>query len=703
MFSRILGWIEERWPLSAVLRLGLDEDIPGGPSIAYTLGSATLLVFFLQILTGVWQLFYYVPTVDHAYDSLDYFRTAVPFGWLIHGLHYWGANAMVVLVALHMARVFIWGAYKKPREMTWLLGVVLLLMTLAMSFTGAPLPWDERGYWAAEVGTSIAGSVPFVGGTLKAILRGGGSMGQLTLSRFFVLHVAVIPGVLLLVTGLHIIAFRRFGSVGPWKEEKKERSSPFWPDQVVRDVLVGMVLFIVLVTLVTYAPPPFAGPADPVDASYQPKPEWNFLFLYQALKFFKGSWEPVGTVGVPFLGILALLLVPFVDRRSERNPRRRPLAMSLGAVGGGAVVLFTIVGYFSKPGGAQQSASSSGPPTVSVAHLSASARRGKKLFGSLGCTGCHTVGGQGSSVGPDLTNEALRDRSRAWLIQQLKNPKSHDSTTVMPSFASLSTRQINGVVDYLMSLGADSAQTAASASSGAAGAPSGSGASGGGAGDTATSGAPAATASSERLPPAAPTVPPSLPESVAAQEGSAAPSPTGQPVDSATAARIRATVHKLGPPGDAASMIGNVEHGKALFSKDCASCHGEAGRGGVPDPGSVMGTVPSLAPVDSVLADPDPQAFAENIDRFIQHGATPAGTDPSLTMQAFGDEHTLTQEEIANIEAYILSLNGVDRSALQHPGMQPQHFLLLVVGLFVLLGAVAGGAWLRVRAGGDAA
>jgi hypothetical protein len=116
-----------------------------------------------------------------------------------------------------------------------------------------------------------------------------------------------------------------------------------------------------------------------------------------------------------------------------------------------------------------------------------------------------------------------------------------------------------------------------------------------------------------------------------------------------------------------------------------------------------MGTVPSLAPVDSVLADPDPQAFAENIDRFIQHGATPAGTDPSLTMQAFGDEHTLTQEEIANIEAYILSLNGVDRSALQHPGMQPQHFLLLVVGLFVLLGAVAGGAWLRVRASGDAA
>jgi len=123
MVSRFMRWINDRWPLSAVLQLGLEEEIPGGASIAYTVGSATLLVFFLQVLTGAWQLFYYVPTADHAYDSLAYLRTAIPFGWLIHGLHYWGANAMVVLVALHMARVFIWGAYKKPREMTWLLEV----------------------------------------------------------------------------------------------------------------------------------------------------------------------------------------------------------------------------------------------------------------------------------------------------------------------------------------------------------------------------------------------------------------------------------------------------------------------------------------------------------------------------------------------------------------------------------------------------
>ncbi|MGE5188987.1 MAG: cytochrome b N-terminal domain-containing protein, partial [Gemmatimonadota bacterium] len=144
MASRVGAWIRERWPVDAVLRLSLDEEIPGGASYAYVFGSATLFAFAVQIVTGIWQLFYYVPTVDHAYDSVNYLRTEVPMGWLVHGLHYWGANAIIVLVGLHMARVFIWGAYKRPRELTWLTGIVLLLITAGLVFTGAPLPWDER-------------------------------------------------------------------------------------------------------------------------------------------------------------------------------------------------------------------------------------------------------------------------------------------------------------------------------------------------------------------------------------------------------------------------------------------------------------------------------------------------------------------------------------------------------------------------------
>ncbi|MGE5247695.1 MAG: cytochrome b, partial [Verrucomicrobiota bacterium] len=278
MAGRISGWIEERIPIGALLRRALEEEIPGGSRYAYALGSATLFVFVLQAVTGIWQLFYYVPSVDHAYDSLNYLRTEVPFGWLIHNLHYWGANAMIVLIGLHIARVFVFGAYKNPREITWLAGVVLLLVTAGIVFTGAPLPWDEPGYWAAEVGTSIAGTVPVVGNAVKRLLRGGDVMGPLALSRMFVLHVAILPGTLAAFILVHLVAFRMFGSVGPWDEAKRKRTGAFWPDQMCKDAVVAGFLLVLLIALCVYAPPPVAGPADPLDTSFVPKPEWNFLF-----------------------------------------------------------------------------------------------------------------------------------------------------------------------------------------------------------------------------------------------------------------------------------------------------------------------------------------------------------------------------------------------------------------------------------------
>ncbi|RQW83271.1 MAG: cytochrome bc complex cytochrome b subunit, partial [Geobacter sp.] len=193
MLTRLGNWFNERWPFSELIRIGLDEEIPGGSSYAYVFGSLLLFTFSLQAVTGVWQLFYYVPSVQHAYDSLNYLRTEITFGWLIHGLHYWGANAMIILLLCHAVQVFTWGAYKRPRELTWLAGLGLFLVTLAMSFTGSPLPWDEQGYWATVVGTSIAGTVPFVGNLIKLLMRGGQEMGQLALSRMFVLHVAIFP------------------------------------------------------------------------------------------------------------------------------------------------------------------------------------------------------------------------------------------------------------------------------------------------------------------------------------------------------------------------------------------------------------------------------------------------------------------------------------------------------------------------------
>ena len=161
------GWINERWPLSIVLRWGSDEKVVGGSRLAYVFGSSLLFLFILQAVTGVWQMLYYAPTTDHAYQSVSYLRFEVPFGWLIHGLHYWGSNAFIVLLGLHTLRVFIWGAYKRPRELIWLSGVMLLLTGIALEFSGALLPWDMMGYWAAEVGSSIAGTTPLIGDFLQ--------------------------------------------------------------------------------------------------------------------------------------------------------------------------------------------------------------------------------------------------------------------------------------------------------------------------------------------------------------------------------------------------------------------------------------------------------------------------------------------------------------------------------------------------------
>ena len=429
MLQRLTRWINQRWPLDRLLQGVLDEEVAGGASFAYSFGSIVLFLFALQALTGVFQLFYYVPTTDHAYDSINYLRTQVPFGWLIHDLHYWGANAMVVMVCAHICRVYIWGAYQPPRELTWWFGVGLFFLVLGMTFTGAPLPWDELGYWALEVGTSIAGTLPVIGLPVKELLRGGGTMNQLTLSRMFVAHVVLLPGVMAALVGAHLVAFRTSGNVGPWDPARRRRSGCFWPDQAYRDTLVITLVLVVLVGLCAFAAPPVTGPADPFDTTYQPKPEWNFLFLYQMLKLFPGNFEVLGTVGIPLLGVVAMLVIPFLDRGPERSPARRPWMMVFAAAVAATVLAFTVLGALSHPGaaagdrnqeGSQQTGA--GPPTAAP---SDQVTAGRKLFSSQGCSGCHKIRGEGGTTGPQLSGDTLAGRSDDWLATQIRSPKSH--------------------------------------------------------------------------------------------------------------------------------------------------------------------------------------------------------------------------------------------------------------------------------------
>lgn len=676
MKANIRQWFEERWPLSSLVRWFLHEKINGGARFAYVFGSSAFFLFLLQIVTGVWQMFYYVPTVDHAYDSVSYLRTQVPFGWLIHGLHYWGANAFIVVLGCHAIRVFIWGAYKRPRELTWLLGVVLLVLAASFIFTGAILPWDNMGYWAGEVGTSIAGTVPWVGDFLKLLIRGGPTMDQLALSRLFVSHVAILPGLGAMIILAHLVAFRRFGSSGPWESSKRQEIGWFWPTQVLKDTIVICSVTVLLVVLTAYAPAPISGPADPLDSSYTPKPEWNFLFLYQGLKAFKGAWEPVGTVGIPLLIFLLLAGLPFLDRREERSPRKRPVVMACGFLFAGGILALTVWGYYSTPGlpqeamapaGAAAPSSAPRPPsppgatslagtpagpfTAPASSLPREVQDGRAIFLANGCGACHAVSGKANLLGPDLQNEANAGRSVSWLKTQIRAPRSNYPDSIMPAYPSLAPGQLDDLVAYLMSLSAA-----------------------GQAGGTSLPGIASAPA-------------PPLPLTPATQAGEAAqlPSPGGQ-----------------GPPGPAARMIGNPDLGGHLYGQFCLYCHGKSGAGQVPNPGSVAAAVPPLRDIDGDLFSKAPLDFAQNLDRYIQHGSKTPGSVPAMDMPAFGSTHVLTQQQIANIEAYVLQLNGVDRAEIIHPGVTPPRFAFITVVLFATIGLALGVAWLvgRRRNGG---
>jgi ubiquinol-cytochrome c reductase cytochrome b subunit len=484
--SRIGDWFEERLPVVAAIRRNIDEDVPGGAKFTYALGSATLLTFLVLAFTGMWQLMYYVPSTSQAYNSVNFLRFEVPLGWLIHGLHFWAANAMIVLVVLHLAQVFIWGAYKKPRELTWVLGVLLLVFTLGAVFTGGPLVWDEKGYWAARVGSGIAGGIPVIGSLLKLWFFGGETVGQLTLSRFFWLHVAIMPLLLLAVMGLHLWAFRVGGAAGTWNPSPKV--GKFWPRQVLMDLLVFAGVLTALVGLSAFLLTPVNGPADPIDASYIARPDWPFLFLFQLLKSVPASVEWLGTVVIPTLGLLLILALPWLDRGPKRSPAKRPIPIAAFAVIVAVLAFLTYLGGMAPAEVTPAAASAPGPtpasavstatplpgPTV-ASYTIGGAEHGKTIYVSY-CQSCHGESGKGgvdnprsddgSVPGLNPIDAAIMGTSTTQFIEgidpyiqngSVPSPKNEgeDPKLKMPSFGlsyTLTQQQISDVEAYVMSL-----------------------------------------------------------------------------------------------------------------------------------------------------------------------------------------------------------------------------------------------------------
>jgi len=218
MFQKTFNWIDERLGLKTIYDTVLDRKVPK-VNWWFTLGSASLFLFLLQGITGIMLTIYYVPSPDHAYDSIQYIMTGVSFGWLIRGVHHWGASLMVLIVFFHMLRTYFFGAYKYPREFTWVTGVLLLLLTLGMGFTGYLLPWNQRAYWATTVATSIAGTVPFIGGFINQVLRGGSDLSAVTLARFFSVHIWWFPAIIAGLIGVHLYMVIRLGISSVPKEQ----------------------------------------------------------------------------------------------------------------------------------------------------------------------------------------------------------------------------------------------------------------------------------------------------------------------------------------------------------------------------------------------------------------------------------------------------------------------------------------------------
>lgn len=443
---RIVDWLDHRTGIETTVKEFLYEDIPASSGWHQVFGSVALFCFLTQAFTGMLLSFNYAPTPGEAYNSLRYIMGEVMGGKMIRGIHHWGASMMVVVVVLHMIQVFIYGSYKKPREATWLVGVVLLLLTMGFGLTGYLLPWDNRAYWGTVVTTQIASKAPVAGQYVARLMGADGGVGVVTFSRFYALHVMLLPLVTLGIIGAHIYLVRKHG-VAPLAGDNLPKKK-FYPEQVFKDTVAIFLAFIVLFTLATAVEAPLGRLADPTDTSYIPRPEWYFLFLFQTLKFFEGPLEVVGSVVLPTLGIIALMLVPFIDRSQVIKVTQRTVAIGVVLLAGIGWTSLTVAAIRSTPPQAEAEGIAAEPQVWE--QLSPPEMAGIGYFRRENCQGCHKVGSRGQAVGPDITRASSK-RDAKWLIDHFKAPQQQVPGSSMPP-VSLNDSQMNQLAAFLLKL-----------------------------------------------------------------------------------------------------------------------------------------------------------------------------------------------------------------------------------------------------------
>lgn len=452
----VLCWLDDRLGFSTVIKPLIEHPVPD-TGWDYTLGSATLIAFVVQVVTGVALAFTYVPTPDHAYESLEFITHGAVLGGVVRGIHFWGASAMVLLVAAHAAQVFLVGAFKFPREVNWLSGTLLLVFTFGMAFTGQLLRWNQDAYWAVVVGAAQAARAPLIGEWLTGILFAGQSVGGATLTRFYATHVFMIPAIIFGLLGLHLYLVVRHGVSEPpvpgvpvvkntyrerYAELMHKEGVPFWPDAGWKDVVFALAIgTIVLLLAVVLGPPELGAKADPLVVMADPRPDWYFLWYFALLALVPPQIEDAFIILFPLLLGVLFVVLPFVAPAGERSPIRRPWAIGIVLLFGVSVATLVGAGYQATWSPDMEATSL---PESATAGLSGARLQGAQLFETRGCLQCHQIAAVGGRRGPDLSKVGARlspDQLTWRILNGGRNMPAYGTT--------LSPGDLSALVDYL--------------------------------------------------------------------------------------------------------------------------------------------------------------------------------------------------------------------------------------------------------------
>jgi ubiquinol-cytochrome c reductase cytochrome b subunit len=460
----IWRWFDERLQIGGVIRDTAEHRVPReSASWWYVFGSAALTIFVLQIFTGIMLALVYVPSAAEAWNSLEYLNHGVTLGWFLRAAHGWGSNFMIAVVLIHMCQVALFGAYKFPRELTWILGVFLLLMALGMAFTGQVMRFDQDAYWGLGIGAAIIGRVPLLGKPLLQVFLGGPIIAGATLSRFFALHVFVIPGLLIGFVGLHLLLVLKLG-INEWpmpgrvvrrstymqeyRELTRKDGIPFVPQAVWKDMFFSAAIICSVLACAAYFGP--FGPRgypDPTIIDTVPKPDFFFRWLYAMLALLPPAIEtPLLLIG-PVVAIGFLLLLPFLSGEGEKSWKRRPIAVVTLLLVAVAFGTFTHLASYSPWSPVMDGWSGDPVPVQYLEGRSPLERQGSLVFQVKQCRNCHSIGGEGGKRGPALDRVATR-MTRNQLVRQAIQGGGN-----MPAYGrNLNPAEVTALVSFLETL-----------------------------------------------------------------------------------------------------------------------------------------------------------------------------------------------------------------------------------------------------------